>query len=298
MSNFILLIVCLALGMILKRIPTFPKDAHLGLNGFIIYIALPAIALSKIPEIAWGWGVVLPLLSGWLVLLFSVLFFKGLNTIWKLDQKTLGCLILVCGLGNTSFVGFPIVEALYGSEGLSIAVLVDQGTFLALSIGGVSIAMIFSEGQVNTAVILKRLISFPPFLAFVLALFLIPLGGFPSEIKEVLDKLGSTLTPLALVSVGLQLNFKADSLKISTLGIGLTFKLLIAPFLIYLLYVRLLGQQNMLSTISVIESAMAPMVTASILATQYKLNAPLANLLVGLGILLSLLTIWIWWFVL
>lgn len=298
MSNFILLILCLLLGILLRRISTFPKDAHLGLNGFIIYIALPAIALSKIPEIAFGWAILFPFISGWLVLLLSLLFFKSLNLVWKLDQKTLGCLILTCGLSNTSFVGFPIVEAMYGSEALSIAVLVDQGAFLALAIGGVSIAMIYSEGQVNGSVIVKRLISFPPFLAFVLALLMIPLGGFPAEVKEVLDKLGGTLTPLALVSVGLQLKVERKSLRMSTLGIGLGFKLVIAPLMIYLLYSALLGQKSVLTIISVIESAMAPMITASILATQYQLNPPLANLLAGLGIPLSLLTIGLWWLIL
>jgi predicted permease len=45
-----------------------------------------------------------------------------------------GCLILTAGLGNTSFLGFPIIEALYGQEGMKTAILVDQpGTFVVLS---------------------------------------------------------------------------------------------------------------------------------------------------------------------
>jgi predicted permease len=40
----------------------------------------------------------------------------------------IGCLILTAGLGNTSF-GFPIIEALYGEEGLKTAILVDQPGF-------------------------------------------------------------------------------------------------------------------------------------------------------------------------
>jgi predicted permease len=44
-------------------------------------------------------------------------------------------------------------------------------------------------------------------------------------------------------------------------------------------------------TIAVLESAMAPMVSASILAEQHKLEPRLANAVLGIGILLSFLTV-------
>jgi predicted permease len=55
-----------------------------------------------------------------------------------------GCLILTAGLGNTSFLGFPIIEALYGQEGMKTAILVDQpGTFVVLSTLGIIVATMY-----------------------------------------------------------------------------------------------------------------------------------------------------------
>jgi predicted permease len=41
----------------------------------------------------------------------------------------------------------------------------------------------------------------------------------------------------------------------------------------------------------VLQAAMAPMVSATILADQYELDPPLANTILGAGIVLSLLTV-------
>jgi len=49
---------------------------------------------------------------------------------------------------------------------------------------------------------------------------------------------------------------------------------------------------------SVFEAAMAPMVTSAILASEYGLNPRLSNLMVSVGLLLSLITTGLWFLVL
>ena len=43
MDSIILLFLCLLLGFGLQYVKTFPKNAHLKLSQFVIYIALPAL---------------------------------------------------------------------------------------------------------------------------------------------------------------------------------------------------------------------------------------------------------------
>jgi len=299
MSNFILILLCLGLGMLLRQIKTVPENAHQGLNTFVIYISLPAISLLYIPQLNITFEVLYPFLMGWIVLGLSLAFFTLLQPLLKLDRATLGCLIIVCGLGNISFVGFPIMEAFYGQEGLEIAIFVDQGCFLALSLLGVSLAMIYSSGKVKAQLITQKILYFPPFIAFVLALLLTAFSVELSEgFKKVLSTLGNTLTPLALTSVGLQLSFKFKELKLKALFWGLSYKLLLAPAVIYLLYFILLNETGLVGQVSIIEAAMPPMVTASIIATQYNLNPPLANFLVGAGLIISLPLIYGWYLLL
>ena len=50
--------------------------------------------------------------------------------------------------------------------------------------------------------------------------------------------------------------------------------------------------------ISFLESAMAPMITAVIIAIDHQLSPKVSNLMIGIGIPLSIVTLAIWYFVL
>jgi predicted permease len=54
---------------------------------------------------------------------------------------------------------------------------------------------------------------------------------------------------------------------------------------------RALGVGGLVLTVGVLQAAMAPMISAAILADEYELDPRLANALLGAGIVLSLLTI-------
>jgi predicted permease len=113
-----------------------------------------------------------------------------------------------------------------------------------------------------------------------------------------MDKLSTPLVPLALVSVGLQLNFKEKFSEWRYLGIGLFYKLLIAPLIVLIVLRFIVKDTTIFSEIAVFESGMAPMVTAFIIASQYNLRPKLAGMLVGIGIPLSLLTTAAWYTIL
>jgi len=50
--------------------------------------------------------------------------------------------------------------------------------------------------------------------------------------------------------------------------------------------------------VSIMESAMAPMITGAILASNYGLKPKLSSMMVGIGIPLSFLTLTLWYFIL
>ena len=77
----------------------------------------------------------------------------------KLSRLEAAALVMTCGLGNTSFLGYPILEAAYGASAIKIAVFCDQlGSFFVLS----SVELIFSEKMAGTsaniATIVQRLL--------------------------------------------------------------------------------------------------------------------------------------------
>jgi predicted permease len=48
MHNIILLILCLAIGVALRRFGRVPDNAHTTLNTFIIHVAFPALILGQV----------------------------------------------------------------------------------------------------------------------------------------------------------------------------------------------------------------------------------------------------------
>jgi hypothetical protein len=75
-------------------------------------------------------------------------------------------------------------------------------------------------------------------------------------------------------------------------------QLLVGPALVMLVYVGLLRAAGNVVQITLFESAMGPMIGASIVAIQHGLNPPLITLLVGIGISASFLSLPLWWYVL
>lgn len=57
---FLLIFLCLAAGFFLRRINVIPAETHTSVNAWILYVALPSVALHYIPSIDWSGEVILP----------------------------------------------------------------------------------------------------------------------------------------------------------------------------------------------------------------------------------------------
>jgi predicted permease len=299
MYNIILIFICLSIGLLLQKVKRLPVNTYKRLNYIVIYFCLPSLALFYIPKIEFDVKLLYPIAVTWISFTVSWLFFGLLGNKYGWSRKLTGCLIMTAGFSNTSFLGFPIIQALYGEEGLKMAILVDQpGTFVVLSTLGVFVATLYSKGSSNGVQIVKKIIFFPPFIAFLLACFMNLFHfDFHQYIQFGLQKIGSVMTPLAMLSVGLQLHFDKRSKHFKFLSLGLFYKLIMTPALIYLLYVVVLDQHSKMIQVSLMEAAMAPMISSSIIASSYGLKPRLCSMMIGFGIPLSFITLVFWYFV-
>ncbi len=294
MASFLLLIVCLILGVLVARIGNPPNELSRSLNWWVLYIALPATVLELIPHLVFDTSLWFLVAGMWLVFLGTWLLFHHLGKWLGWSHSTIGAVVLCAGLSNTGFVGFPLLEALRGKEVLSYAALADQaGCFLAMSVGGSLVVALYSGHKTNARAIARKIVMFPPLIALVVAIFVAMTPGWPPIVEAVLARISATLAPLALFSVGLQLQFRLAAHRITPLLTGLVWKLGIAPLLIFGIGMALQIPSGIF-TVTLLEAAMAPMISAAILAEQNELDPPLANMLVGLGIVLSFITVPLW----
>ena len=207
MINFVLIGVCITVGLLLKAFKLIPENSHRGINTWIIYMAIPAFALKYIPAIKWSNDLLLPAIMPLIVWCGSWLVFKLYSLRFHLSPASRTALTLTAGLGNTSFVGFPLIQAYYGKDAISIAVISDQITFVLMATVGAMMAMNASSNKrLDIKSVLLKLIQFPPFVAFIVALIL-PRYVDLSPVNPFFDMIAVTLVPLALFTVGLQLSF-------------------------------------------------------------------------------------------
>src|SRR3984893_8025501 len=292
MNNYILLGACLLLGIILRRSGRLPDNAAASLNGFVVNISLPALTLTYVHCLKLDTSLILPALMAWVMFGIGCGFFGLAARARSFSRATTGGLMLTGGLANTSFIGLPMIDTFYCPQFLGLGILIDQlGSYFVLSTLGILVASLYSSGEsIHAKAVIRKIVLFVPFQAFVLALLLMPFE-YPVWLDELLRRLGATLVPIALVSVGYQLALSQVHGKAYALTIGLVFKLVLAPALILLLFAGVLGAQGKVLSVTVFEAAMGPMIGASIVAIDHELDPPLLTLMVGVGIPLSFLTL-------
>jgi len=296
MNNLILLILCFIAGMLLHRFKRMPENAHTTLNNFIIYVSLPALTLLYIHGLEINGDVALMAAMAWIYFALAAGFFWLVGRWLNWSRGTTGALMMTGGLGNTSFFGLPMIEAFYGHEQVVNGIIVDQlGSFLVLSTFGIIVAGVYSSGRPTAGEIVRRIALFPPFVALVLALLLIPVS-YPEWLTAVLQRLGDTLAPMALLSVGFQLRLGYVAARARELVIGLGFKLLLAPLVVFLLYVEVFGARGVPIQITLFEAAMPPMIASAIIAVEHDLDPELSTLMVAVGLVVSFFTLTGWWY--
>ncbi len=297
MTNLLLLFICLTIGVLLRRLKSFSEDAPTVLNTIIIYVCLPAITLLNTTEIHFSSNLFLPILMPYLIYAGAFVFFNLIAPLINIDSNTKGALILTAGISSISFVGFPIFEVLFGKEGLQTGILMSQaGSFVVCGTLGIFTASYYSSADFSMKAVVLNIFKFPPFLAFCVAIILnISNWHFPLWSQQLLDKIGNPFGFLALLSIGLQINFQKKQLDLNALFYGLLYKLILSPLIIFLVYIIILGEYTPLGKLCVIGATLGSMNTATIVAITYKLNPTLAIQMVSISIPLSLINVAIWY---
>jgi len=291
MENVIHIISYLVIGMGLRRTGKFPEETPAVLNLYVIYVCLPALTLLKVPGLEFSSALLAPVAMPWFMLAVSAVLVLAVSRWAGWDEETAGALLLLVPMGNTSFLGIPMVRAFFGEAGVPYAVLYDQlGSFLILSTYGAVVLAVHGGGErPRLAAVAGRIVTFPPFIALVAA-FVLPLGMAPPAVRAVLGRLADTLVPVVMIAVGFQLRPRLSSAVLRPLGAGLGMKLVVAP-LIALAACRLLGGRHLAAQVAVFEAGMPPMVSAGALALMAGLAPELSAALVGVGIPASFLTL-------
>jgi malate permease and related proteins len=293
MSNIVVVIICLLVGLLFQRSKRLPENAAASLNGYVIYVALPALILAEIPKLTLNHQALIPVVFAWVVMFFSAVltFFTARRLRWP--REITGALMLLVPLGNTGFVGIPLIEAHLGANAIPYAILYDQlGTFIALNTVGIALAAHYAGNAASATRILRNILMFPSFIALILAFFL-RFFVYPDWLAEALARISSTLVPVVMVAVGLQWRFKLESAHLLPLLLGIFYILVLSPAFAWL-GVWMFDIHGLVAQVVVLEAAMPAMISAGVLAMSHNLAPRFAASMVGYSLLIGLVTVWLW----
>lgn len=273
-----------ALGLAVPRTRALAGPA----GRWVITVALPALILVRLPELDLGRGAAVPVVSAWATIAV------GAAVVWAVSRRAgwptdvTGALLMVVPLGNTAFLGLPVVEAVLGRDHLPAALAFDQvGTFLALATYGTWVSGRLGSGGGDAGAMLRRLVTFPPFLALVGSLVFRAVD-MPGAVHDVLVPLGRTVAPVAMVSLGLRFVPRLRIARPSAVVLGIAVKMVLMPALVAAAAFVLGDPADTAWAASIVEASMPPMVTAGVIGVAAGFDEDLTANLVATGTVLAL----------
>ncbi|MGG7144110.1 AEC family transporter [Clostridium nigeriense] len=189
---------------------------------------------------------------------------------------------------NCGFIGFPIINSLYGAEGVVYTSIFNMVFTVVLWTYGV---MIFSD-KISRENIKKVLIN-PSIIAVYVG---IPMMIFniklPSAILDTTKIVGDMTAPISMIIVGSilsKVNIK-DVFKEISIYYGALIKLVLIPLILIVIKVGLKDNSNIINTIIIIQAMPAAAMT-SILAADFNKEEEYSAIVVFITTLLSIVTI-------
>jgi len=292
-SAFGLILAMLGVGRALMWRRVVPDSSPAALNLVVLYVCLPAAVLLYAPKLTFERELLGLVAVPWSILVASLALTLALSKLLRFPRDVTAVLLLLVALGNTSFLGFALMPTLAGEGALRYAVAYDQfGTFFILCTFGLVTLGLYGGERPTLKSIVKRIVTFVPFLTLIIALTLMP-REYPDAIAKPLKLVADSLLPLVALASGMQLQLKMPRHHLLPLGYGLVAKLVLMP-LLALGFAALYGLHGEMRAAAIYETAMPPMITAGALLSLAGLAPELAAALVGFGMLASMATLPLW----
>jgi len=206
----------------------------------------------------------------------------------KLERPTLIAIIITTMFANTGNYGLPLVLFAFGEKAMPYAgIYFVTTTFLFYTLG----VLLASLGHMNFKEAALGLFKIPTMYAVLVAVLVNAWNiTIPAPINRAVELAAGGTIPLMLILLGVQLTHVEFSNNMRALQLSVSLRLLIAP-LIALLFTALFGLQGFSRQGGVTQASMPSMVSATVLATEYQLDAKLVTAVVFVSTLLSPLTL-------
>lgn len=297
-----MLAVIMLVGFIGVKTKYIEADLKNSISKLVLRITLPLLNLTAIT----GQTLRADMLKNAAVIIVAelcfvaILFGIGLlgARLFRLPPATRAIHSCMSAFGNVIFLGYPLITALYGQEGLFYAIvyaLVNDGI-----VWTVGLLFIAGTGEGKARAGLSKLIN-PNTIAFAVALIMLALGlKLPNALHETLATVGSMTTPLSMLFIGITLGTipLKGIYKRYSIYVIVVFKMILLPAIMTVLLMRLPLDRTLLGVL-LLEAAMPGQTVLTIIANEFGSDDRYAAECIFITTVFSLLTLpCLYWFML
>jgi predicted permease len=299
-SQITILAIVVLIGAIAAKFRVLTPESKDMLSKVIFNISLPLMLFTNFLKLdvtprllsnslvvlsVSGFVVLFMLLIGWLIT--KIFRFRGSEAaVFKAHSM----------FGNTIFLGFPLITALYGSEGLLYASMYQLISSIIMWTVGV---VVLSHGNgISWKKSIKRVINPNTIATIAGLLFFIFSIKLPTVIVKPFSELGSANTWLSMLYIGAMLTFASIGglLGRKSLYVISFSRLLMVPAILITVFVAAgaiagLAPEKLVTSVILLEASMPCMATVVIMAKEFGSDDHLAVGNVFVSTILSILTL-------
>lgn len=284
-----------------------PETGH-SLGNFVYVVAIPILIFRTLVNAD---------LSGELPLTLWASYFLGVACVWLLgslvirrvfgrDARAGAIGSISSAFANTIMVGLPLVTAVYGEDGLVPLLLIISIHLAAMT---VVMAIVMERAAAHdsgtdrppVAILIKRAASSlirNPLVIAIVAAFGWRLTGFelPFLISDLLNRIGATALPLALISLGMNLvqyGMRGNVLPGLVLSVN---KIVIMPAVVFVLAHYIFDLPPLWVAVATLTAACPTGINAYVFANKYGTGHAMSANAITITTALAVLTssLWIW----
>jgi len=291
-GQFLLSLLIIALGYLAKKLNIIQEKDGEGMARIIFNITLPSLIINTFNTMKLDFSLIYLSIGSFI---FGILMSLIGIFVFKKESRTIrGTLSMLTPGFNIGLFAYPLVESIWGTNGLKYFGMFDMGN--ALIIFGVCyiIANYFSpaEENIDLKTIARKLFASIPLMTYIITL-IINLSGlhYPSVLIDISKIISKANAPLSLLLLGVYLNFSFDKSYwkniIKVLSIRYTIGLAIgAALFLSLPFDSLFRYTLLIGFILPIGSAVIPY------AVQFNYDERLVGTLCNITIIVSFIMIW------
>lgn len=292
-EQILVLFLILVVGYISRRVNIIDDRMTKGLSNMLLKLALPALIIDSLQQ---SFSRALLKQSGQILIISlfvyaaSCLLAFFFTKLVKAPSSQIGVLRFAILFSNVGFMGYPVVQAVFGREALFYAAVYNLPFNLLVFTLGI---LVINLGSDNGRKIHWRMFVNPALISvligFILFVFSIRLpGAVATTVKDV----GALTTPLSMIMIGALLS-NSDPRQVfgnwRVYAVSLV-RLLIIPLGVWAV-LRVFVSQPIMVGVPTIIAAMPVAANTAILAEEYDANPQLASQVVFISTLLSIVTI-------